>query len=60
MQSLSKKYSILAPLKTFTGSKIDMSTLRNKEVWVCAAHVLDPKLQDGKKLPKWNHRARQE
>jgi hypothetical protein len=23
-------------------------------VWGCPVYVLDPKLQDGKKLPKWN------
>eukprot|EP00956_Cyclotella_meneghiniana_P015936 scaffold24808_cov102-Cyclotella_meneghiniana.AAC.1 len=27
-------------------------------VWGCPVYVLDPKLQDGKKLPKWNRRAR--
>lgn len=27
-------------------------------MWGCPAYVLDPKLQDGKKLPKWKPRAR--
>ena len=27
-------------------------------VWGCPVYVLDPKLQDGKKLPKWDPRAR--
>ena len=27
-------------------------------IWGCPAYVLDPKLQDGKKLPKWTPRSR--
>ena len=33
--------------------------LRNEHTWGCPAYVLDPKLQDGKKLPKWDFRTRQ-
>ena len=50
---------LLAPLEIFTSSKIDPSTLRNEKVWGCPAYVLHPKLQDGKKLPKWDPHTRQ-
>ena len=52
------KYSLLAPLEILTGSKIDPSTSRNEKVWGHPDHVLEPKLQDGKKLPKWDPRTR--
>lgn len=35
------------------------NALRRMHPWGCPAYVLDPKLQDGKKLPKWNPRSRQ-
>jgi hypothetical protein len=28
-------------------------------MWGCPVYVLDPKLQDGKKIPKWNCQAQQ-
>jgi hypothetical protein len=30
-----------------------------RDVWGSSAFVLDPRLQDGKKIPKWNKRSRQ-
>ncbi|MGH7955171.1 MAG: hypothetical protein ACREOZ_04345, partial [Gloeomargaritales cyanobacterium] len=33
--------------------------LHNTHVWGCPSYVLDPTLQDGKKLPKWQPRSRQ-
>ena len=51
--------SLLALLETFKFSNKHTSTLRNKKVWGCPAHVLDPKLQDGKKLPKQDPHTRQ-
>ena len=48
----------VAPLELFCGSKLDAKILRSAHVWGCPAFVLDPKLQDGKKLPKWNVRSR--
>ena len=33
--------------------------IRRLHPWGCPAYVLDPKLQDGKKLPKWHPRSRQ-
>ena len=43
----------LSPMEVFSGSKIDCTLLRRVRVWGCPSYVLDPKLQDGKKLPKW-------
>ena len=52
----------LAPLtiwtELFTGTKqAPNSVLSNARVWGCPAYVLDPKLQDGHKLPKWMKRS---
>ena len=33
-------------------------SLLRSHVWGCPVYVLDPKLQDGKKQPKWDPRAR--
>jgi hypothetical protein len=49
----------LSPVEIFTGTKMDPKALRSEKTWVCPAYVLDPKLQDGKKLPKWSPRTRQ-
>jgi hypothetical protein len=35
------------------------SPLEQARVWGCPVYVLNPKLQDGKKLPKWTMRSRQ-
>ena len=48
----------ITPLELLTGHRTDYSDLRHGHVWGCPVFVLDAKLQDGKKLPKWNHRAR--
>ena len=56
---LTNKHSILALLEIFTGSKIDPSTLRNEKVRRFPGHALDPKIQDGKKLHKWDPHTRQ-
>jgi len=34
-------------------TKSNHKVLRNLHVWGCPAYVLDPKLRDGSKLPKW-------
>ena len=49
----------ISPIELFTGVTQKMSTLKNEHTWGCPAYVLDPKLQDGKKLPKWDFRTRQ-
>ena len=47
-----------APIEIFCGAKLDPRILRNARVWGCPAYVLDPTLQDGLKLPKWQPRSR--
>jgi len=49
----------VAPIELYTGTKLDVGGLSNEHTWGCPAYVLDPKLQDGKKLPKWDFRTRQ-
>ena len=51
--------STLSPMELFTGVKEHCSQLRRLRVWGCPSYVLDPRLQDGKKVPKWSPRARQ-
>ncbi len=48
----------LSPEVLFSRSKGDGSSMLNSHVWGCPTYVLDPKLQDGKKLPKWEPRSR--
>ena len=53
------KESRLAPLEIFSRSHFQKySHLNRAHVWGCPTCVLDPKLQDGKKVPKWKPRAR--
>jgi hypothetical protein len=49
----------LSPLEIVTGTHLDHRDLLRTHMCGCPVYVLDPKLQDGKKIPKWNHRARQ-
>jgi len=48
----------LTPLEIFTKTKSDHRDLLRSHVWGCPVYVLDPSLQDGKKIPKWNRRSR--
>ena len=48
----------LTPLEVLTKTKVDHRDLLRSHVWGCPVYVLDPKLQDGKKIPKWNRRSR--
>jgi predicted chitinase len=41
-----------------THTQSDHRDLHHSHVWACPVYVLDPTLQNGKKLPKWNRRAR--
>ena len=50
--------SALTPLELFTGMKQPSNELVRARVWGCPTYVLDPKLQDGKSLPKWKKRSR--
>jgi hypothetical protein len=48
----------LSPLELLLGTKMNCHELRRCRVWGCPAYVLDPRLQDGKKIPKWQPRSR--
>jgi hypothetical protein len=49
----------IAPADIFTGSQTPRHKLRDMHVWGCPTYVLDPKLQQGNKLPRWQPRSRQ-
>ncbi len=42
----------LSPMKILTGTRSYHQDLLCTHVWGCPVYVLDPKLQDGKKIPK--------
>ncbi len=48
--------SSLTPLELITKQKADHRDILRLHVWGCPAYVLEPKLQNGQKLPKWNQR----
>ena len=49
----------MSPLEIFSGTKADSyARLQRTHVWGSPVYVLDPKLQDGKKIPKFNPRSR--
>ena len=48
----------LAPVEVFYGVKQDHSILSRIRVWGCPSYVLDPVIQDGKKLPRWQPKSR--
>ena len=48
----------LAPMELFCGTKMSCEYLRRARVWGCPTYILDPRLQDGKKIPKWEPRSR--
>ena len=43
----------IAPADLFTGVQIPQHKLKSFHTWGCPVYVLDPKLQQGKKLPRW-------
>eukprot|EP00804_Cyclotella_cryptica_P011604 CCRYP_020926-RA/>CCRYP_020926-RA protein AED:0.37 eAED:0.37 QI:0/0/0/1/0/0/2/0/251 len=49
----------LSPKELFSGIKFPRSGLPCAHVFGSPVYVLDPCLQDGKKIPKWDSRARQ-
>lgn len=57
-QSPSDKQNGLSPEEIFSGTRMNCSHLRRARVWGCPAYVLHPKLQDGRKIPKWEPRSR--
>ena len=48
----------LCPNKMWSQSRTTHDNLRCTRVWGCPVYVLEPELQDGKKIPKWQPRAR--
>ena len=48
----------LTPIELLTKTKADHRDLLRMHVWGCPTFVLDARLQDGKKIPKWNRRSR--
>ena len=44
----------ITPIKMVTSMKSDHCDLMWAHVWGCHVYVLEPKLQDNQKLPKWN------
>ena len=52
------RVSGLTPMELLTKTKANHKDLLRTHVWGCPVFVLDPKLQDGKKIPKWNRRSR--
>jgi calcineurin-like phosphoesterase family protein len=48
-----------APIELLTGTRMNCHHLGRVRVWGCPSFVLDPRLQDGHKIPKWEPRARQ-
>lgn len=53
-----QRLSGITPIEMVTRCKSDHRDLMRSHVWGCPVYVLDPTLQNGKKLPKWNRRAR--
>lgn len=56
---LPNQSSGLCPEEIFTSTRINVRDILTRiRVWGCPVYVLDPTLQDGKKLPKWHPRSR--
>jgi hypothetical protein len=49
----------IAPIELFSGVKGAFSQLLCTCVWGSPGFILDPKIQEGKKIPKWQPRARE-
>jgi len=57
--NMPKETGGLTPNELFAGIKLPQNdAILRSRVWGCPVYVLDPKLQDGKKLPKWKPRSR--
>ena len=50
--------SVISPMEILTKTKSNHRDLRRSQVWGCPVFVLEAKLQDDQKLPKWNRRSR--
>ena len=48
----------MSPNELFSKSKVGCSMLQRARVFGCPCYVLDSRLQDGRKIPKWKPRSR--
>ena len=48
----------ISPMEILTKTKSNHRGLRRSHVWGCPVFVLEAKLQNDQKLPKWNHWSR--
>jgi len=48
----------VAPVDVMTRTQVPRQRLVNLHVWGCPVYVLDPRLQDGRKIPRWQPRSR--
>jgi hypothetical protein len=56
---LPSKNDRISPLEAFTGTRFsNYEHLKRLRVWGSPCYVLDPRLQDEKKIPKWEPRCR--
>ncbi len=55
---LPKKDTGLAPIELFSGVTMNVDILQKMRVFGCPCYVLDAKVQDGKKLPRWQPKSR--
>lgn len=49
----------VCPSDLFTGEMVPRHRLKDFHTWGCPVFILDPKLQSGQKLPRWQPRSRQ-
>ena len=47
-------YSSITPIELLASNKADHCNLSRSHVWGCPVFVLEPKLQNYQKIPKWN------
>ena len=52
-----KMESGVAPIDIFSRTTVPRQRLKDLHVWGCPTYILDPKLQDGKKIPRWKPRS---
>ncbi len=50
--------SSLTPMELLTKTKVNHCDLLFTHVWGCPVNFVEPKLQDGQKIPKWKSQSR--
>ena len=48
----------LAPIELWSQSKSSLSVITNTHPWGCPTYVLQARLQNGQKIPRWDPRSR--